>query len=269
MVAAHQSVPHRLGRAVDAGPREAERLPVAGATGQSQVLSGLTDEMSAQLERAGFAPPGNDPDAWSNLARVIGIDPNDRTVREIYDEALAWVERIRVAERIRRAVNDGRSSTQQAREVPENTGFAFTGSSDWENWGLGLDTCGMWHLFHFGRRDGSWRRHAHSSLQIPRGMPDSLAQEFISTGLLEISQAHAVWKRYANGFTSKARTVQTVKAPLSRLRRAVRDAVRKEGHRPHGTLISWLRDQNCWQARIKFGYATRREKGGVGFQTRY
>ncbi len=64
------------------------------------------DAMSAQLERAGFAPPGNDPDAWSNLARVIGIDPNDRTAREIYDEALAWVERIRVRERIRRAVNN-------------------------------------------------------------------------------------------------------------------------------------------------------------------
>jgi hypothetical protein len=56
----------------------------------------------------------------------------------------------------------------------------FVGHRDWENWGLGLDVDQVWHLFHFQRQDGQWRRHQHCALRIPGGLPASLAQAFVS-----------------------------------------------------------------------------------------
>ena len=236
----------------------------------------LMAEVDADLRREGFTPPGANLDAWIKLARIIQVDPSDLTVSEIYEEALAWAERIRVKERIRNRITshgdrraEGESGGNAQGVAVANHSFAFRGHLDWENWGLGLDCAGRWHLFHFSRQSGQWQRHKHAAIRIPAGIPEGLAQHFASCGpRLSLPDAHAVWKAHAKGFTSMANVVRAVKKPLSRLRRAIREVVQKEGHRPAGMPVAWMRTERCWQARIKFGSALKRDKAGITFQIR-
>jgi hypothetical protein len=144
-------------------------------------------EVDLDLQRLGFDPPRTDLDGWLHLARIIEVDPSTMTAAELYEEALAWVDRIRIQEQIRQRLRRKRAgrrnlpaSSTTPRESRANTGFGFVGNRDWENWGLGLDVNQGWHLFHFQRRDGSWRRHQHCELRIPSGLPGSLAQAFVS-----------------------------------------------------------------------------------------
>jgi hypothetical protein len=144
-------------------------------------------EVDLDLRRLGFDPPGTDLDAWLHLARIFEVDPSQMTAAELYEEALAWVDRTRIQEqirqRLRRNGTGGRKQPLRSttpREPRENTGFGFVGHRDWENWGLGLDVDQGWHMFHFQRRDGQWRRHQHCALRIPGGLPGSLAQAFVS-----------------------------------------------------------------------------------------
>lgn len=62
------------------------------------------DELNQELERFGFAVTG-DLDSWEHLARIIQVDPSEMTAAELYQEALAWVDRVRIEERIRQQVS--------------------------------------------------------------------------------------------------------------------------------------------------------------------
>gem|GEM_PF-5446860 len=229
-------------------------------------------EVDLDLRRLGFDPPGTDLDAWLHLARIIEVDPSQLTATDLYQEALAWVDRTRIQEQIRqrlRRKQTGRkhqpSSATTQRETRENTGFGFVGHRDWENWGLGLDVNQGWHLFHFRRRDGLWVRHQHCALRIPGGLPGSLAQAFV-TGRGELTEgvARGLWKQLARNPTPGS-TVDKVKSALSRLRAAILEAIQKEGHRPEGNSFLWQPDQQAWRSLLKFGYATRGERRGYRF----
>lgn len=213
------------------------------------------------MRRLGFDPPGTDLDAWLHLARIIEVDPSQITVAELYEKALAWVDRTRIREqfcqRLRRKEIGRRNlpaSSTAPRESRENTGFGFVGHRDWENWGLGLDVNQGWHLYHFQRRDGQWRRHQHCALRIPGGLPGSLAQAFV-TGRGELTEgvARSLWKRHARNQTPGS-TVDKVKSALSRLRKAILEAIHKEGHRPEGNPFLWQPDQQAWRSLLKFEY---------------
>lgn len=230
-------------------------------------------EVDLDLVRLGFDPPGTDLDAWLHLARIIEVDPSQMTAAELYEEALAWVDRTRIREQIRQRLcrkGTGRrnlpASSTTPRESRENTGFGFVGHRDWENWGLGLDVNQGWHLNHFQRRDGQWRRHQHCALRIPGGLPGSLAQAFV-TGRGELTEgvARGLWKQHARNPTPGS-TVDKVKSALSRLRAAILEAIHKEGHRPEGNPFLWHPDQSAWRSLLKFGYATRGERRSYRFQ---
>lgn len=227
-------------------------------------------EVDLDLRRLGFDPPGTDLDTWLHLARIIEVDPSQMTAAELYEEALAWVDRTRIQEQIRqrlRRKGTGRRNLPSRSTAPgENTGFGFVGNRDWENWGLGLDVDQGWHLFHFQRRDGQWRRHQHCALRIPGGLPGSLAQAFVSgRGELTEGVARGLWKQHARNLTAGS-TVDKVKSALSRLRAKILEALEKEGHRPEGNPFLWQPDQQAWRSLLKFGYATRGERRGYRFQ---
>lgn len=231
-------------------------------------------EVDLDLQRLGFDPPGTDLDAWLHLARIIEVDPSTMTAAELYEETLAWVDRTRIREQIRqrlRRKGTGRrnlpASSTAPRESRENTGFGFVGHRDWENWGLGLDVNQGWHLFHFQRRDGQWRRHQHCALRIPGGLPGSLAQAFV-TGRGELTEgvARSLWKQHSRNPTPGS-TVDKVKSALSRLRAAILEAIHKEGHRPDGNPFLWQPDQQAWRSLLKLGYATRGERRSYRFQS--
>lgn len=230
-------------------------------------------EVDLDLQRWGFDPPGTDLEAWLHLARIIEVDPSQMTAAELYHEALAWVDRQRIQEQVRQSVH--RKSPRRRGKDPastnslkleENTGFGFVGNRDWEKRGLGLDVDQGWHLFHFQRRDGQWRRHQHCALRIPGGLPGSLAQAFV-TGRGELTEgvARSLWRKHARNPTAGS-TVDKVKSALSRLRKAILDTISKEGHRPEGSPFVWQPDQQTWCSWLKFGYAIRGEKRGYGFQ---
>ncbi|MFO0919909.1 MAG: hypothetical protein U0872_16550 [Planctomycetaceae bacterium] len=230
-------------------------------------------EVDLDLQRLGFDPPGTDLEAWLHLARIIEVDPSQMTAAELYQEALAWVDRTRIQEQIRqrlRRKQTGRkhppSSATTQRESRENTGFGFVGHRDWENWGLGLDLNQGWHLYHFQRRDGQWRRHQHCALRIPGGLPGSLAQAFVTgRGALTEGVARSLWKKHSRNPTPGS-TVDKVKSALSRLRPAIVQATEKEGHHPDGNPFVWQANQMTWQSLLKFGYATRGQRQGYRFQ---
>jgi hypothetical protein len=230
-------------------------------------------EVDLDLRRLGFDPPGTDLDAWQHLARIIEVDPSQMTAAELYEEALAWVDRTRIQEqirqRLRRNGTGGRKQPSRSttlRESRENTGFGFVGHRDWENWGLGMDVDQSWHLFHYRRRDGLWVRHQHCALRIPGGLPGSQAQAFVSgRGELTEGVARGLWKQHARNPTAGS-TVDKVKSALSRLRAAILEAIEKEGHRPDGNPFVWQPDQQAWRSLLKFGYATRGERRGYRFQ---
>lgn len=53
------------------------------------------DEVSKRLSAAGFTPPQTFED-WLHLARVVELDPDPLTLREIYQQALAWSDREKI-----------------------------------------------------------------------------------------------------------------------------------------------------------------------------
>lgn len=137
----------------------------------------------------------------------------------------------------------------------------------WENWGLGIDIDGRWHLFHFHRGHGRWQRHNHAALVIPRGLPDSLARGLVNgRGMLSEVEALADWQRHSRGFSSLATIVDRIMTPLSRLRKAIEDGIGSEGHQPEGNSIPWCDDERGWRSRLRFGHAIPGEKRGYSFQ---
>ena len=203
------------------------------------------DELNRKLERFGFAVTAN-LDSWEHLARIIQVDPAEMTEAEPYREALAWVDRVRIEERIRHQIGGVAQSPSNlpaaepeiAEQERENTGWGFLGNRDWENWGVGRDIRGVWHLYHFHRRDGAWKRHRHRTLGIRGGLQDGLAQAFLSEcGQVTEGLARDVWQGYSRGMSSES-TTNLVKSAISNLRKAIREAIRKEGHHPRGSPIS-------------------------------
>ncbi|MCA9265071.1 MAG: hypothetical protein KDA60_14525 [Planctomycetales bacterium] len=210
-----------------------------------QECSTRGDELNRELERFGFAVTA-DLDSWEHLARIIQVDPAEMTVAELYREALAWVDRVRIEERIRHQIGGVAQSLSNlpaaepeiAEQERENTGWGFLGNRDWENWGVGRDIRGVWHLYHFHRRDGAWKRHRHRILGIRGGLQDGLAQAFLSEcGQVTEGLARDVWQGYSRGMSSES-TTNLVKSAISNLRKAIREAIRKEGHHPRGSPIS-------------------------------
>lgn len=108
------------------------------------------DELNRELERFGFAVTA-DLDSWEHLARIIQVDPSEMTAAELYQEALAWVDRVRIEEQIRQQVSGVAQSPSNppavepviAEQERENTGWGFLANRDWENWGVGRDIRGV------------------------------------------------------------------------------------------------------------------------------
>ena len=228
-----------------------------------QECGARVDELNRELERFGFAVTA-DLDSWEHLARIIQVDPAEMTAADLYQEALAWVDRVRIEERIRQQVSGvGQAPVQSSTEdrvaaepERENTGWGFLGNRDWENWGVGRDIRGVWHLYHFHRGDGAWKRHRHRILGIRGGLQDGLAQAFLSgCGQVTEGLARDVWQGYSRGMSSES-TTNLVKSAISNLRKVIREASRKEGHRPDGSPISWVAKQRTYRARVRFGHVS-------------
>ena len=134
------------------------------------------DEMNRQLTAAGFDPPGDDIAAWSRLAWIVEIDPAGLTLAEICERALAWMDREKLRASVAR--NGSHPAVSHTKPVESAKCWGFSGSRDWENWGVGFDVEGGWHLFHFSRTQGAWKRHNHATLTIPSGIPYGLARQF-------------------------------------------------------------------------------------------
>lgn len=60
--------------------------------------------VNTDLQQLGFDPPGTDLEAWLHLARIIEVDPSQMTAAELYQEALAWVDRTQIQEQIRQSL---------------------------------------------------------------------------------------------------------------------------------------------------------------------
>ena len=230
-------------------------------------------ELNARLRAEGFEPPGKGLAAWVRLARIVQVDVASLTIEELVEEACAWAERVRVMERIRMRiggspeVEEPRRGQQRAWKPRQNKQFTFDGNRVWENWGLGIDVECRWHLFHFHRGHGRWQRHNHAGLDIPRGLPDSLARGLVNgRGMLSEVEAMAAWKRHSRGFSSMATIVDRIKTPLSRLRKAIEEGIGGEGHQPEGNSIAWCEDERGWRSRVRFGHAYQGEKRGFSFQ---
>lgn len=72
-------------------------------------------------------------DAWRHLARVIEVDPSQMTAAELYEVALAWVDRMRVQKQIRQSVRrkgtGHRNQPSRSTARWENAGFGFVGGA--------------------------------------------------------------------------------------------------------------------------------------------
>jgi hypothetical protein len=150
----------------------------------------------------------------------------------------------------------------------------WPGSNEWENWGIGLAADGTWHLYHFHRKNYRWVPHHHVTLAIPSGIADALARKFIRFGFIELKDAHDVLLKHAKGPVGteirEAEVIRKTKAPMSRLRSVICQAVAAEGHKPNGRPISSpTRHTKNWQARVRFGKVERGEGGRLGFRTFY
>lgn len=258
----------------DRGPGLSMYRPLELATNvfaheRSSVADPNLSELNHRVSAAGFEPPGAEIAAWRRLARIVEIEPTGLTPAEICDAALIWRERQLLRQRIV-ALESPPSSSNENKSDGVRKSWGFVGSRDWENWGIGLDADGLWHLFHFNRNGAGWIQHQHAALRIPAGMPHDLGSRFVSNrGLLALDAAHAVWKRHAKRACRRAMTLKAIKPPMSRLRRAIREALEKEGHSPDGMPVSAYRGES-WQAHIKFGYAVRREgRRGLAFACHY
>lgn len=212
-------------------------------------------ELNARLRQDEFEPPGQNLSAWFRLARIVQVDPVTTSIEELVEEACAWAERVRIMERIRhRMVDCGQLPGTQQSGSKATRSFRFKGNRDWENWGLGIDTNHCWHLFHFDRGDGEWKRHNQAALKISEGLPDDFARGFVSgRGILAIVDAFAAWKRRNRGIS--VASMDRVKTPMSRLRTSIEDAVVSEGHHPEGLSIVWCREDQTYRSRLRFGHA--------------
>jgi hypothetical protein len=56
-------------------------------------LKQAKDAETAELARYGLAPTTDHLEAWEELARIVGKEPNPMTIREIYLWAIAWAKR--------------------------------------------------------------------------------------------------------------------------------------------------------------------------------
>ena len=77
--------------------------------------------------------------------------------------------------------------------------------------------------------------------------------------------ARDVWQGYSRGMSSES-TTNLVKSAISNLRKVIREAIRKEGHRPDGNPISWLARQRTYQARVRFGHVSCDENSRFRFK---
>jgi hypothetical protein len=138
-------------------------------------------------------------------------------------------------------------------QIPEKryTHRPWPGSKDWHNWGVGSDEQGMWHLFHYQRSGDTraifrWIRHTRARVPISAGQMDELARRFAREGSVQATDAA---------------TIERLKPVVSRLRKVIREAVAKEGHRPTGNLIkSPSKTDPAWTALIVFGTVVVRER---------
>lgn len=161
-----------------------------------------------------------------------------------------------------------------ASSSPTFTHSPWPGSDCWENWGIGLAADGSWHLFHFLRQTGGWTRHRHATLVIPTGIAHALASNLIRFGFLTMKDAHAILLEHASGGVNpevhEDEVVAKIKSPMSRLRAAIREAARQEGHRPKGMPITApTKRPKTWRARVRFGKVEKREGSGYQFCCHY
>lgn len=238
----------------------------AGSLLEASFHKACLTELNARLRQDEFEPPGQNLSAWVRLARIVQVDPATTSIEELVEEACAWAERVRVMERIRmRLVDCGPILGAQQNGSAASKRFSFKGNRDWENWGLGIDANNCWHLFHFDRSDGSWKRHNQVALKIPQSLPGDFAKGFVSgRGILAVVDAYSAWKRCNRGIS--VASMDRVKTPMSRLRESIKDAVASEGHRPEGLSIVWCRKDQLWRSRVRFGHALPASGGRVTFQ---
>jgi hypothetical protein len=174
----------------------------------------------------------------------------------------------------KKGLQSGIPTGGEALSSPTFTHSPWPGSDCWENWGIGLASDGSWHLFHFLRQNGGWRRHRHATLVIPTGIAHALASKLIRFGFLTMKDAHAILLEHASGGVSSKlhedEVVAKIKSPMSRLRAAIREAAEQEGHRPKGMPITApTKRPKTWRARARFGKVEKREGSGYQFQIPY
>lgn len=227
------------------------------------------EDMSEVLTKIGFNPPGDDPAKWMMLARVIQVDPHGLTLRDLYDEARAFAERVRVVDRVRAGNRPPVDDDEPRRSAGAGRRFAFEGNLDWENWALGFEAPSKWHIYHFSRTCGMWKRHQHVVLRIPRGMAEDLAKTLVTNGgRMTLNDARGVWRKHSTGRSLLAKTMNATKVPMCRLRKAIVEAVRNEGHRIQGSPIVWSRKTKSWTSLMKVGTVSRSDRGGPFFSVR-
>lgn len=119
----------------------------------------------------------------------------------------------------------------------------WPGSDSWENWGVGVDEHGVWHLFHFVRSGEAtavyrWRHHRHVRVKIAAGQMDEIARRFIELRSIPVGNDE----------------IPQLKPTVSRLRTILRAAVKAEGHEPKGNpILSPTAERPSYLTELKFG----------------
>jgi len=127
----------------------------------------------------------------------------------------------------------------------------WPGADKWHNWGVGVDDAGDWHLFHF-LREGTprWVRHNHAHLNITPGRLARAARMFVDDG--EVA--------------ADTRADRPMKPDISRLRKAIVEAVHGEGIFPPGNPIPFDYEHQAYRPAIRFGRVTHHESGRWDFK---
>jgi len=122
----------------------------------------------------------------------------------------------------------------------------WPGADKWSNWGVGVDSAGDWHLFHFHRKGTPrWVRHKHAHLNITHGRLAHVARMFVDDGEV----------------VADTRAVRPMKHVVSRLRKAIVEAGHGEGIFPHGNPIPFDYERQAYRPLIRFGRVMHHESG--------
>jgi hypothetical protein len=165
----------------------------------------------------------------------------------------------------KRRVWDGRTESDKSALTPARAEGATTGQRGkvrLENRAIGMDEKNVWHVFR--RTKGRWLHYGRLK-RISKGWQTKLLRAFLEGhGFFDQGTARKI-VRETNSDADRPRIMNTLKAPLSRLRDVVCAAMKIQ--KDHQDPFPYDDARKGWCAAIQVGYATLNDDGRWCFRT--